>query len=255
MVKDVFLGIMIPFFGTAAGAACVFFMKRTARGGIERVLLGFAGGVMVAASVWSLILPAIEGSAYMGKAAFVPAAAGLWLGALFIRGAEYLSGRFDRAARSDPANRLKLLVLAIVIHNVPEGMAVGIIFAAWAAGAPGSSLAGAMALSVGIAIQNLPEGAIVSFPIRARGEGRAKSFFYGALSGAVEPVGAVAAFAASAFFLPLMSYFLSFAAGAMLFVVADEIIPESAAGAHGKNAVVAFLAGFTLMMILDVALG
>ena len=260
MTLTVFWGLMIPFAGTALGAACVFLMKRSLGGRVQRALIGFASGVMTAASVWSLLIPAIEQAAGWGAWSFVPAAVGFWCGVGFLllldRGIPHLHMNAERA--EGPRSRLQkttMLVLAVVLHNIPEGMAVGVVFAGWLSGAGGVSLAAAMTLAVGIAIQNFPEGAIISMPLRAEGVGRPKSFFYGVLSGAVEPLAALIPIAAAGAASAVLPYLRSFAAGAMLYVVVEELIPEMSAGAHSNVGTVFYAAGFTLMMALDVALG
>lgn len=253
-------GILIPFFGTALGAACVFFMRRQLSRTVQRALTGFAGGVMTAASVWSLLIPALEQSARLGKLSFLPAAIGFWLGVLFLllldrviphlhMNAEKAEGPASRAAKTT------MMILAVTLHNIPEGMAVGVVFAGMLAGSTEISLGGAMALSLGIAIQNFPEGAIISMPLHAEGKSRSRAFADGALSGAVEPVGALLTVLFAHLIVPAMPYLLSFAAGAMLYVVVEELIPEMSAGEHSDVGVLFFSLGFTVMMILDVALG
>ena len=250
---------MIPFFGTSLGAACVFFMRRKLGVLLQQALTGFAAGVMTAASVWSLLLPALEQSAPLGRRSFVPAAAGFWAGVLFLllldRVIRRLHRDCDRRLRQTGSRRIALLILAVVLHNVPEGMAVGAAYAGWRAGAPDVTLAGALALSVGIAIQNFPEGAIVSMPLRAEGIGKGRAFLYGVLSGAVEPVAALLTILAAGLVVPLMPYLLSFAAGAMFCVVVEELVPEMNAGDRLSAGTLLFALGFTVMMALDVALG
>ena len=233
----VFLGLIIPFIGTTLGAVCVFFVKNELKPLIQKSLLGFAAGVMVAASVWSLLIPAMEMSGSMGRLAFLPAAVGFIIGILFLlildRAIPHLHIGCEEA--EGPACSLKkstMLILAVTIHNIPEGISSGAIFAGIVSGNTNITLAGAFALSIGIAIQNLPEGFIVSLPIRSE-NGRGKAFFYGMLSGIVEPI----------------------AAGAMIYVVVEELIPEAAEGEHSNIGTIGFAAGFVLMMILDVALG
>lgn len=253
-------GIFIPFLGTALGAACVFFMKKELGENIQRVLTGFAAGVMVAASIWSLLIPAIEQADSMGKLAFTPAAIGFWLGILFLLFLDHMIPHLHRNSKEQegPHAGLKnttMLLLAVVIHNLPEGMAVGVVYAGLMMGNETVSASGALALSIGIAIQNFPEGAIISMPLRARGMSKGKAFVYGVLSGVVEPIGAVLVIIASSFLVPALPYFLSFAAGAMIYVVVEELIPEMSEEPHSDIGVIAFAAGFTVMMILDVALG
>ena len=260
MTREIWRGILIPFLGTSLGAAGVFFMRRTLNALLQRALTGFAAGVMVAASIWSLIIPAIGQSAHLGRLAFLPAAAGFWVGILFLllldRTVPHLHANSDEpeGIRS-PLGRTAKLVLAVTLHNLPEGMAVGAVYAGFMQGNAGITSAGALALALGIAIQNFPEGAIISMPLRAAGESRAKAFVYGVLSGAVEPIGALLTIWFSALVVPAMPYLLSFAAGAMVYVVVEELIPETAAGNHSNLGTVMFALGFTVMMALDCALG
>lgn len=260
MPMQVFRGILIPFLGTALGSACVMFMKNKLHPMVQRALTGFAAGVMVAASIWSLLVPAMEQAAFMGKWAFVPAAAGFWIGILFLlfldKTIPHLHMNSNKA--EGPASSLQkttMLVLAVTLHNLPEGMAVGVVYAGWISGDAGITAMGALALSLGIAIQNFPEGAIISMPLRAEGVSKRKAFLYGALSGAVEPVGAALTILAAGFVVPLLPYLLSFAAGAMVYVVVEELIPEMSEGKHSNVGTILFAAGFTVMMALDVALG
>ena len=251
---------MIPFLGTALGSACVLFMRKNLGAMVQRALTGFAAGVMVAAGIWSLIIPAIDQSQALGPWAFVPAAAGFWIGVLFLllldRIIPHLHMMSDEAEGPRTSlRRTTMLVLAVVLHNLPEGMAVGVVYAGYLAGRGGITLAGATALAVGIAIQNFPEGAIISLPLHAEGVSKTKSFVYGVLSGAVEPVGAVLTILASAFIIGALPYLLSFAAGAMMYVVVEELIPEMSQGKHSNLGTVMFALGFTVMMALDVALG
>lgn len=260
MTFKIFRGIMIPFIGTALGAACVFFMKKSMHVLLQKALAGFAGGVMVAASIWSLLIPAMDYSEHMGKFSFVPAAVGFWLGILFLLLLDHIIPHLHAGSdeAEGPKSNLKkktMLVLAVALHNVPEGMAVGVVYAGLAMGEAGISTMGALALSIGIAIQNFPEGAIISMPLRAEGVGRTKAFVYGILSGIVEPLGAFLTILAAGFIVPVLPYFLSFAAGAMIYVVVEELIPEMSEGKHSNIGTVFFALGFTLMMILDVALG
>ena len=253
-------GILIPFIGTTLGAACVFFMKGAMNQLLQKALTGFAAGVMVAASIWSLLIPAMDYASGMGKFAFVPAAAGFWLGILFLlfldRAIPHLHMSSEEA--EGPKSQLSkstMMVLAVVLHNLPEGMAVGVVYAGLMAGDSQLSIAGALALSLGIAIQNFPEGAIISMPLQAEGMKKSKAFMNGMLSGIVEPLGAAVTILAARQVLPLLPYLLSFSAGAMIYVVVEELIPESAEGIHSNIGTLMFAAGFTLMMILDVALG
>ena len=259
-MKDIIFGILLPFWGTAAGAACVFFMSSQPRKSIERALMGFAAGVMVAASIWSLIIPALEQSEGLGRFAFLPAAAGFWAGILFLLLLDiiipHLHINSDSPEGIDAGlKKTTMLVLAVTLHNLPEGMAVGVVYAALASGTAGISDAAALALAAGIAIQNFPEGAIISMPLRAEGFSRPKAFWYGVLSGIVEPIGAALTVAFASLIAPAMPYLLSFAAGAMLYVVVEELIPEMSQGKHSNTGTLFFAAGFTVMMALDVALG
>lgn len=257
---EVFYGILIPFLGTSLGAACVFFMKKSLGDTVQRALTGFAAGVMVAASVWSLLIPAIEQSEGMGKWAFVPAAAGFWIGVLFLLLLDHVIPHLHRNSEKaeGPQSRLQrttMMVLAVTLHNIPEGMAVGVVYAGYLTGNGKITAMGALALSLGIAIQNFPEGAIISMPLRAEGMKKSKAFAGGVLSGIVEPVGAILTILAAGFVVPALPYLLSFAAGAMLYVVVEELIPEMSQGKHSNIGTVFFAVGFSVMMILDVALG
>ena len=254
------VGVLLPFLGTTLGAACVFFMKGQMKPLVQKMLLGFASGVMVAASVWSLLIPAMDMSEEMGKYAFIPAAAGFLLGILFLLGMDRAVPHLHMGAEcaEGPKCSLKkttMLVLAVTLHNIPEGMAVGVVFAGMLSQNTEITVAGAFALSVGIAIQNFPEGAIISMPLKSEGTGKGKAFLYGMLSGAVEPVAAVITILLAGFITPVLPYLLSFAAGAMLYVVVEELIPEASEGEHSNIGTIGFAAGFVLMMILDVALG
>ena len=260
MTSEIIRGIMIPFAGTILGSASVFFMRGGMNDMLRRALTGFAAGVMTAASVWSLLIPSMNFSESMGKLAFIPAAAGFWIGVLFLllldRIIPHLHMNSDKA--EGPKSKLgktSMLVLAVVLHNLPEGMAVGVIFAGLMSQNTIVSSAGALALAIGIAIQNLPEGAIISMPLASQGEGKTKAFVYGMLSGAVEPIGALLTIFAASLVIPILPYLLSFAAGAMMYVVVEELIPEMSEGKHSNLGTVMFSLGFTLMMILDVALG
>ncbi|RKJ44478.1 ZIP family metal transporter [bacterium 1XD8-76] len=253
-------GIFIPFLGTALGSACVFFMKKELGDKVQRVLTGFAAGVMVAASIWSLLIPAMEQEEAMGKLAFMPAAIGFWLGILLLLFLDRIIPHLHRNSREQEGPHVGLknttmLLFAVVLHNLPEGMAVGVVYAGLIMGNGAVTVSGALALSIGIAIQNFPEGAIISMPLRARGMSKWRAFVYGVLSGVVEPVGAVLVIIASGFLVPALPYFLSFAAGAMFYVVVEELIPEMSQEPHSNIGTIAFGVGFTIMMILDVALG
>ncbi len=260
MNLSVFYGILIPFLGTSFGAACVFFMKHDMSERLSRILTGFAAGVMVAASIWSLLIPAMEQSEEMGKFAFVPAVAGFWGGILFLLLLDHIIPHLHRYSVSaeGPKSRLQrttMMVLAVTLHNIPEGMAVGVVYAGYLAGNAKITVAAAMALSIGIAIQNFPEGAIISMPLRAEGMKVSKAFAGGVLSGVVEPVGAVLTILAAGYIVPALPYLLSFAAGAMIYVVVEELIPEMSQGEHSDLGTIFFAVGFTVMMSLDVALG
>lgn len=261
MTLYAFYGIMIPFLGTVMGASCVLFMKNAMSDRMQKALSGFAAGVMVAASIWSLIIPALEqAEADMGKWSFIPAAVGFWAGIFFLLLLDHVIPHLHRNA--DEAEGLKsrlqkttMLVLAVTLHNIPEGMAVGVVYAGYITGSANITAMGALALSLGIAIQNFPEGAIISMPLQAEGIKKHKAFLSGAASGIVEPVGALITIAAASLVIPLLPYLLSFAAGAMLYVVVEELIPEMSAGKHSNIGTVFFAVGFSVMMILDVALG
>lgn len=253
-------GLLIPFLGTVLGSACVFFMKKELSRAVQRALTGFAGGVMVAASIWSLLIPAMQQSAGKGKWAFLPAVIGFWLGVLFLLLLDHVIPHLHRSIgqAEGPKSRLKrttMMVLAVTLHNIPEGMAVGVVYAGLIGGSGEITIGGALALAIGIAIQNFPEGAIISMPLHAEGKTKRRAFLDGALSGAVEPIGALLTVLFASMFVPAMPYLLSFAAGAMLYVVVEELIPEMSAGEHSNVGVILFALGFTLMMALDVALG
>ncbi|MCI9462470.1 MAG: ZIP family metal transporter [Lachnospiraceae bacterium] len=257
---NIFLGLMIPFLGTFAGASCVLFMRNNMGKLLEKVLLGFASGVMVAASVWSLLIPAIEMSESYGKFAFMPAAVGFAVGIAFLYGLDKLiphlhpGGKKPEGIKSG-LTKTTMLALAVTLHNIPEGMAVGVVFAGVLSGNREITIAGAYALAVGIAIQNFPEGAIISMPIRSNGTGKKKAFFYGILSGIVEPIGAFMTIMITGAIEKALPFLLAFAAGAMLFVVVEELIPEASGDGDSDGATLGFAAGFLIMMILDVALG
>lgn len=252
-------GVLIPFFGTSAGSACVFFMKRELGNRVQKALTGFASGVMVAASIWSLLIPAIEQSDPMGRFAFVPAVIGFLLGMGFLLLLDTITPHLHLNSDKAEGPRSKLarttmMVLAVTLHNIPEGMAVGVVYAGFVSGSAQITAGGALALAIGIAIQNFPEGAIISMPLHAEGKTKAKAFADGVLSGAVEPIAAVVTILASGLLVPAMPYLLAFAAGAMLYVVVEELIPEMSSGEHSNIGVVMFALGFALMMVLDVAL-
>lgn len=260
MNLDVFFGLAVPFLGTSIGAAAVFFMKRELSENLSRALTGFAAGVMVAASVWSLILPAIEQSQDMGRLSFLPALIGFWLGVLFLLLLDKVIPHLHRGLSESegPKSSLKrttMMVLAVTLHNIPEGMAVGAVYAGLLSGSADITAGGAFALALGIAIQNFPEGAIISMPLRAQGQRKPKAFLYGVLSGAVEPLFGWLTIIFAALVVPAMPYLLSFAAGAMIYVVVEELIPEMSQGKHSDIGVIFFSVGFSVMMTLDVALG
>jgi ZIP family zinc transporter len=256
----VFWGLLIPFLGTALGSTCVFFMKRDMNDAVQRALLGFAAGVMIAASVWSLLIPAMEMSKHLERLAFLPALSGFALGVLFLFILDKITPHLHALAKTPegPASNLSrtmMLVFAVTLHNIPEGMAVGVVFASMLSDGIQIGAAGAFALSIGIAIQNFPEGAIISMPLRTEGNSKFKSFIYGTLSGAVEPVAAVITILLTSLVLPLLPYLLSFAAGAMVYVVVEELLPEASRDDKTDICTIGFAAGFALMMVLDVALG
>lgn len=260
-MNGLLIGLLLPFLGTALGAACVFLMKRQMPDLLQKTLLGFASGVMVAASVWSLLIPAMEmGGEETEAVRVVPAVCGFLCGIAFLLLMDRVIPHLHLGSPSPegPRSRLSrtsMLALAVTLHNLPEGMAVGVVLAGAADGGMGISAAAALAMSVGIAIQNVPEGAIISMPMRAAGNSRWRSFLIGSLSGAVEPVGALAVVVLTSWLTPAMPYLLAFAAGAMLYVVIEELIPEASAGEHSNLSTVGFALGFTLMMTLDVVLG
>ena len=253
------IGLLIPLLGTMLGSAFVFFMKDGLSPRVQKTLLGFASGVMVAASVWSLLIPAMEMEADNGKWSVVPAAVGFLLGMGFLLLLDELTPHLHVGSDTPegPRSRLSrtaMLALAVTIHNLPEGMAVGVVFAGAEQGAAGLSLASAVAVSLGIAIQNVPEGAIISMPMRAEGNSRWRSFLIGSLSGAVEPVGAIAVLLLASLLMPVMPYMLAFAAGAMFYVVVEELIPEASEGEHSNLSTIGFAIGFVLMMVLDIVM-
>ena len=256
----VFWGLMIPLVGTTLGSACVFFLKDKLNELLQKGLLGFASGVMVAASVWSLLIPSMDMAAGMGRFAFVPAATGMLLGMAFLLVMDRVIPHLHLGTQEaeGPKTSLKkttMLVLAVTLHNIPEGMAVGVMYAGFLAGNAQITAASALVLSLGIAIQNFPEGAIISMPLRAEGERKGRAFLGGVLSGVVEPIGAVLTLLAAQLVIPALPYFLSFASGAMLYVVVEELIPEMSQGKHSNIGTIFFAVGFSVMMTLDVALG
>ncbi len=259
MNMQILTGLLIPFMGTSLGAAMVFVLKDRISDSLQRMLTGFAAGVMVAASFWSLLQPALEGAEHMGRLSFIPAAVGFLIGMGFLLLLDTVTPHMHMDEQSEgPKSNLKRttkLILAVTLHNIPEGMAVGVVYAGWAAGETGVSKAAAFTLALGIALQNFPEGAIVSMPLRAAGMSKARTFWYGVLSGIVEPIAGLVTIAAASAVISVLPYMLAFAAGAMFYVVVEEIIPEMSEGEHSNVGTVAFALGFVLMMVLDVALG
>ncbi|MDU5109677.1 MAG: ZIP family metal transporter [Clostridium sp.] len=257
---NILIGILIPFIGTSLGAACVYLMKKEMNKKLNKILLGFASGVMIAASVWSLIIPSIDMSEHMGKLSFIPSAVGVILGIMFLFSLDkviphiHIDSPKEEGPKKYNLKKSTKLVFSVVLHNIPEGMAVGIAYAAVMNEGNAITFAAALALSIGIAIQNFPEGAIISMPLKSEGLSKNKAFIYGALSGIVEPIGAAITIMFSSFFTPIMPYLLSFAAGAMIFVVVEELIPEAAGDNSSDISAIAFGIGFVIMMILDVAL-
>lgn len=257
---QIFLGLAIPFLGTTLGAAMVFLMKKEMNKKVEKILLGFASGVMIAASVWSLLIPSIEMAETQGKVAWIPAAIGFLLGIVFLLILDSVIPHMHLESEKPEGIKSKLkkttmMVFAVTLHNIPEGMAVGVTFAGALAQNAGITMTGAFALAVGIAIQNFPEGAIISMPLKSEGVSKPKAFLYGTLSGIVEPIGAVITILLTNAVVPILPYLLSFAAGSMIYVVVEELIPESQAGEHSNIGTIGVAIGFTIMMILDVALG
>ena len=253
-------GVLIPFVGTTAGAACVFFLRKQIGGNLQRIFTGFAAGVMVAASVWSLLIPAMEMCEDRGKWAFFPALLGFLLGIVFLLFMDHVIPHLHVGSEKPEGSKSNLsktamLMLAVTIHNLPEGAACGAILAGVTSGEGTVTMAGAITLAIGIAIQNFPEGAIISLPLRSEGNSKGKSFLLGALSGIVEPIGAVIAILLAGLVNPILPYMLAFAAGAMIYVVVEELIPEASEGEHSNIGTIAFAVGFALMMVLDVALG
>ncbi len=260
MFRDIMVGLSVPFLGTMSGSAMVFFMKSQMNSKIEKLLLGFASGVMVAASVWSLLLPSIDMAEEQGQRPWLPASAGFLFGMAFLFLLESMASRLDLLQgkfkdTGHGAKKTAMLVFAVTLHNIPEGMAVGVAFAGAMIDSPRIALAGALALAAGIGIQNFPEGAIISMPLRSQGTSRPKAFFYGVLSGLVEPVSAVFTILLARMVVPVLPFLLAFAAGAMIYVVVEELIPESQAGDESHRGTFGVAAGFAIMMILDVAWG
>ena len=254
------VGLLIPFLGTALGSAMVFLMKNKINKKIEKMLLGFASGVMMAASVWSLLIPSIDMTQEQGKIAWIPAAIGFLSGIIFLLILDTVIPHLHLNSEKPEGIKSKLqkttmMVLAVTLHNIPEGMAVGVTFAGALIGSSGITMAGALALAIGIAIQNFPEGAIISMPLKSEGVSKLKAFWYGTLSGIVEPIGALITILLTSMVVPILPYLLSFAAGAMIYVVVEELIPESQNGEHSNIGTIGVAVGFIIMMILDVALG
>ena len=257
---NLIIGLLIPFIGTTLGSAMVFLMKDKINKKLEKVLLGFASGVMVAASVWSLIIPSIDMAKEQNIIAWLPATVGFILGIIFLLILDNIIPHLHIKSKEPEGPKTKLgksamMVLAVTLHNIPEGMAVGVVVAGFMNGTTGVTMASAIALAIGIAIQNFPEGAIISLPLKGEGSSKGKSFLYGMLSGIVEPIAAIITIVLSSFIVPVLPYLLSFAAGAMIYVVVEELIPESAQGSHSNIGTIGFGIGFIIMMILDVALG
>jgi ZIP family zinc transporter len=260
MNKDIIIGIFIPFVGTTLGASMIFFMKDKLNNKVEKVLLGFASGVMIAASIWSLLIPAIEMAELSGGISWVPAAVGFLLGVFFLLILDRIIPHlhYEETTPEGPKSNLKkntMLMLAVTLHNIPEGMAVGVVYAGLMVNAPNITVASAFALSLGIAIQNFPEGAIISMPMKAEGHSKKKGFLYGTFSGIVEPIASILTIMLTSLVVPLLPYLLSFAAGAMIYVVVEELVPESQSGKHSDLGTIGVAVGFVLMMVLDVALG
>lgn len=253
---EILIGVLIPFVGTSLGAALVYLMRNKINNKVEKILLGFAAGVMIAASVWSLLIPAIERSEELGLIPWLPASVGFILGIISLILLDCLTNRMNKDASiiDDKIKKTRMLFLAVTIHNIPEGMAVGVIFAGFLAGAPGITLAGSFALAIGIAIQNFPEGAIISMPLKNAGYSKNKAFFLGVISGVVEPIASGLTIALTSIVVPILPYLLAYAAGAMIYVVVHELIPEAQEKSNNLGPFGVAL-GFTIMMILDVALG
>ena len=257
---NIFLGLLIPFLGTTLGSAMVFLMKDKMNNKVEKLLLGFASGVMIAASIWSLLIPSLEMAEEQEKISWIPATIGFLFGVIFLlildSAIPHLHLKSDEPEGiKSKLKKTTMMVLAVTLHNIPEGMAVGVTFAGALIENTGITMAGALALAIGIAIQNFPEGAIISMPLRSEGTSKSKSFLYGTLSGIVEPIGAIITILLTNAVVPILPYLLSFAAGAMIYVVVEELIPESQTGEHSNIGTIGVAIGFVIMMILDVALG
>lgn len=257
--NQIIIGVLLPFLGTCLGASLAFFVGHKINNKIEHSLTGFAAGVMVAASIWSLLIPSLEQESLKGTWSFIPAVVGFWLGILFLLFLDSTVPHLHTDSNEPEGIKTKIgkttmLILAVTMHNIPEGMAVGVVFAGWRAGRAGISIAAATSLALGIAIQNFPEGAIISMPLQAEGMGKGKAVLMGILSGIVEPIAAILTILVSSYVIPILPYMLSFAAGAMIYVVVEELIPEMSNGKHSNLATIAFAFGFTLMMVLDTVL-
>lgn len=257
---NIFLGLLIPFLGTSLGSACVFFIKKEIKENIQHALIGFAAGIMIAASIWSLLIPSIEQSSNMGNFSFIPAFIGFWLGILFLFLLDKITPHFHPQSQTEEGpkkawKKTTKMLLAVTIHNIPEGMAVGVVLAGFLANKNNITFASALALSIGIAIQNFPEGAIISMPLIGEGVNKKKAFLDGVLSGIVEPIAGILTLLLSKYIIAILPYLLSFAAGAMIYVVVEELIPETATGEHSNIGTIFFAIGFSLMMVLDIALG
>ncbi len=245
-------GILIPFIGTSFGSSFVFFMKKNMSENFQKIIVGFASGVMIAASVWSLILPAVEMAENQGVISWIPATVGLLLGVIFLLFINKIAERFENRPNG---KKLNMLLFSVTLHNIPEGMAVGVCFAGFLAGNAGIALLEAVVLAIGIAIQNIPEGAIISMPLKMKEMGKGKAFLYGVMSGIVEPIAAIITVLLTNIVVPILPYLLAFAAGAMIFVVIEELIPEMHTGKKSMLGVIGVTIGFAVMMILDIALG
>ena len=259
-MTNVAIGLLIPFLGTTLGSAMVFFMKKEVNRKVERLLLGFAAGVMIAASMWSLIIPSMDMAEEQGEIRWLPAAIGFCLGIVFLLALDHIIPHLHLKKDKPEGIKAKLknstmMVLAVTLHNIPERMAAGVVLAGAMTQNSGITFAGAIALSIGIAIQNFPEGAIISMPLRGEGVSKPKAFLYGMLSGIVEPIGAIITILITNTIVPILPYLLAFAAGAMIYVVVEELIPEAQEGEHSDIGTIGVAVGFVLMMILDVALG
>lgn len=260
MTIEMLQEIMIPFVGTTFGAGCVFFVKGKLSMRLQRIFTGFAAGVMVAASIWSLLLPSLENAGHMGKLAFVPATVGFWIGVVFLaamdKAVPHLHVNSDTAeGPKSKFQKTTMMILALVLHNIPEGMAVGVVYAGAMMQEADITVTAALILSLGIAIQNFPEGAIISIPLHGEGMKKSKAFTYGMLSGLVEPLAAIITIMVAEFVVPTLPYMLGFAAGAMIYVVVEELIPEMSEGEHSHLGTFMFMLGFSVMMIMDIVLG